>query len=137
MKRAAVLILPGILGCLFALHFSGCGSEEGTSGALLGEAVEEENLGAGVEEGETLCLSHMDCYDPVNETGNTDLDELGLVQGVPAPGSECPVPEPYGFDKGQRLDNTQLVDCEGNFFNVHDVICGSTVGWVYFYRGPS
>ena len=133
MKQWSDLIICGILGGVLALVYVGCASEEDKAGGLLEETVPEES----VAEEETLCLSHMDCYDPKNETRNANLDELGLVQGVPAPGSECPVPEPYGFEKGQRLDNTQLVDCEGNLFNVHDVICGSTVGWVYFYRGPS
>jgi len=117
-----------------SLGLAGCGAED-TGDASVTDELLDESLVDESGEDEELCLSHMDCYNP--DEASADPDEMASVHGIPAPGSQCPVPEPYGFEKGDRLENVELVDCEGNPFKLHERICGSTVSWVYFYRGPS
>ncbi|NUN13159.1 MAG: hypothetical protein HUU55_05935 [Myxococcales bacterium] len=58
-----------------------------------------------------------------------------VVNGVPAPGSVCPIPEPWGYAVGDTVKNMAFKDCAGNPVTIHDVMCGSSVGWVYFTYG--
>ena len=111
----------------------GCGGEEASVEPL------EEPEARVVDEGadDELCLYGMECYDPSNIGRSGEEIFANVEGGFPAPGSQCPVPEPWGFNKGERIENTSLIDCQGNPLPIHDVICGASVGWVYFYRGPS
>jgi hypothetical protein len=67
------------------------------------------------------CAQDGHCVECVPE-----LDEASLV---------CSESEPWGFNLTQHMDNTQLVDCDGNPVYLHDEFCGATVGWLYFFRG--
>lgn len=62
-------------------------------------------------------------------------EEPLIVNGVPAPGSACPIPEPWGYAVGDTVKNMAFKDCAGNPVTIHDVVCGSSVGWVYFTYG--
>ena len=134
MKNTMTYVFASLAVGLLSLLWGGCGSEEAGNTPVADELLDES---PGEEEGaeDELCLSHMDCYNEEEASGI--LDDLASVHAIPAPGSQCPVPEPYGYEKGERLENVELVDCEGNPFMLHDRVCGSTVSWVYFYRGPS
>ena len=120
----------GLLFLGVALLFAGCGAEE--------QAPPPEEVAEGdpSEEGsDEVCLYGMDCYNPSDDGPSGEEIFAAVEDGFPAPGSECPVPEPWGFELTNRMDNTQLVDCDGNPIHMHDQFCGATVGWLYFFRG--
>ncbi len=62
-------------------------------------------------------------------------DEPEIVDGVPAPGALCPIPEPWGSKVGDNLQNMAFKDCAGNDVTLWDMACGSSVSWVYFTYG--
>jgi len=119
----------GLMVLVLTFPFFGCESEEP-------QASPEEVVDPGaLDEEEELCLYGMECYNP-SDVGPSGEEIFAEVEdGFPAPGSLCPVPQPWGFELTQHMDNTQLVDCEGNPVNLHDEFCGATVGWLYFFRG--
>ena len=113
-----------------AISIGGCGADE--PAAPPEEVVDPGDLDEGEKE---ICLFGMDCYDPDNSGPSGEEIFAEVDSGFPAPGSICPVPEPWGFNLTQHMDNTQLVDCDGNPVYMHDEFCGATVGWLYFFRG--
>ncbi len=113
-----------------ALLIAGCGAEE--SGAPPEEVVDPGPVDEGDDE---ICLYGMECYDPSNSGPSGEEILAEVTDGFPAPGAQCPVPEPWGFNLTNYMDNTQLVDCEGNPVYMHDEFCGATVGWLYFFQG--
>lgn len=102
--------------------------EEGGGEAAVGEAeggtegiLEEEGGEASAGEGEGI-----------EEGGG---EESQVVDGIPAPGALCPIPEPWGYVVGDNLKNMAFTNCQGESVTMYDSACGAAVSWVYFTYG--
>ena len=87
--------------------------------------VEEEITEAPVEEEEEQTAVE----------GGAELEEVEVVDGIPAPGSICPIPEPWGYKVGENLKNMAFQNCAGEYITMYDAACGAAVSWVYFTYG--
>ena len=107
-------------------------TEEGTpaeSGETSDEEtpVDEEITEAPVEEEEEEEQTAVE--------GGAELEEVEVVDGIPAPGSICPIPEPWGYKVGENLKNMAFQNCAGEYITMYDAACGAAVSWVYFTYG--
>jgi hypothetical protein len=59
----------------------------------------------------------------------------GVVDGVPAPGAACPIPEVWGYKPGENMSNIAFMDQNGGSVTLWDSACGAAVNWVYFTYG--
>lgn len=59
----------------------------------------------------------------------------GVVNGVPAPGAVCPIPEPWGHTPGENMINIAFTDQNSAPVTLWDSACGASVNWVYFTYG--
>ena len=100
------------------------------------EGENEGDESASVEEGEEADV-------PTDEEGGEEAaleggeepEDIAVVDGVPAPGSICPIPEPWGCKVGDNLKNMAFQNCAGEYITMYDAACGAAVSWVYFTYG--
>ena len=59
----------------------------------------------------------------------------GVVNGVPAPGAVCPIPDPWGYKPGENMSNIAFKDQNNGDVTLWDSSCGAAVNWVYFTYG--
>jgi len=101
-------------------------ADEGTdnSGMDSDEEIAVEEVG---QEGESEVVSEEEVIE--------EDEFVAAVDGIPAPGSVCPIPEPWGYMKGDNLKNMAFKNCKGEFVTMYDAACGAAVSWVYFTYG--
>ena len=127
---------------------AGESTDEGdeAAGEEAGEAAGEEGGEAAGEEGDEAAGEEGD--EAAGEEGGEAAEEEGgeaaeggqeegpaTVDGIPAPGSLCPIPEPWGYAKGDNLKNMAFKNCSGEDVTMYDAACGAAVSWVYFTYG--
>ena len=69
------------------------------------------------------------------EGGEGGEEIVQVINGIPAPESVCPYPEPWGYKVGDNLKNMAFQNCEGDYVSIYDIGCGASVSWIYFTYG--
>ena len=112
------------------------GAEPGTAGDNTPDELDDETTllddettqGDDGEKGEGTEVTDRKDEEPIEEI----IEEPEIIAGVPAPGSQCPFPQPWGTKLGEYLKNVAFHNCAGDDVTLYDAVCGASVGWIFF-----